>query len=91
MFELFSRDALALAPMKAGPRVFDIAAGPGTLTLLAAKAGRTVSAIDFSPEMVKNLKRRSSDAELSADVRLAMGNSCREAARSSTRRSRCSD
>jgi ubiquinone/menaquinone biosynthesis C-methylase UbiE len=73
MFELFSRDALALAPTFAGARVLDVAAGPGTLTLLAAEAGRSVSAIDFSPEMVKNLKRRLNGAQQGADVRLGDG------------------
>jgi SAM-dependent methyltransferase len=73
MFELFSRDALALAPTHAGARVLDVAAGPGTLTLLAAEAGRSVAAIDFSPQMVKNLKARLNGAQLGADVRLADG------------------
>lgn len=73
MFELFSRDALGLAPNTAGARVLDVAAGPGTLTLLAAEAGGSVSAIDFSPEMVKNLKQRLKAAELEADVRLGDG------------------
>jgi SAM-dependent methyltransferase len=43
------------------------------LTLLAAESGRSLSAIDFSPEMVKNLKRRLNDARLNADVRLGDG------------------
>jgi len=73
VFERFSRDALALAPTHAGARVLDVAAGPGTLTLLAAEAGRSVSAIDFSPEMVKNLKRRLNGAQLGADVRVGDG------------------
>lgn len=73
MFELFSNDALALGPTPEGARLLDVAAGPGTLTLLAARSGRVLSAIDFSPEMVKNLKRRLSDAQLSADVRLGDG------------------
>jgi len=70
MFELFSRDALALMPTGPEARLLDVAAGPGTLTLLAAGRGCSLSAIDFSPEMVKNLKRRLNDARLSADVRL---------------------
>ncbi len=73
MFELFSRDALALVPTHAGARVLDVAAGPGTLTLLAAEAGRSVAAIDFSPQMVKNLKARLNGAQLGADVRLGDG------------------
>ena len=33
-FERFSRDALRLADLPAGARVVDVAAGPGTLSLL---------------------------------------------------------
>jgi SAM-dependent methyltransferase len=73
MFELFSRDALALAPTPPGARILDVAAGPGTLTLIAAESGRSVSAIDFSPQMVMNLKRRLNGAQLGADVRLGDG------------------
>ncbi len=73
MFELFSRDALALAPTPPGARVLDVAAGPGTLTVVAAESGRAVSAIDFSSQMLTNLKRRLSDAKLSADVRQGDG------------------
>jgi ubiquinone/menaquinone biosynthesis C-methylase UbiE len=73
LFELFSRDALALAPTPEGARLLDVAAGPGTLTLLAAQAGRSLSTIDFSPQMVENLKRRLASAELTADVRLGDG------------------
>lgn len=69
MFELFSKDALALAPTHAGAKVLDVACGPGTLTLLAAEAGRSVSCIDFSPQMVRNLKRRLNGAQQGADVR----------------------
>ena len=73
MFELFSKDALALAPTPAGARLLDVAAGPGTLTLLAAESGRSLAAIDFSPQMVANLKRRLNGAQLGADVRLGDG------------------
>lgn len=73
MFELFSRDALELAKAPAGARLLDVAAGPGTLTLLAAASGRSLAAIDFSPQMVANLKRRLNDAQLGADVRLGDG------------------
>jgi ubiquinone/menaquinone biosynthesis C-methylase UbiE len=73
MFELFAKDALALAPTPAGSRILDVAAGPGTITLLAAEAGRSPAAIDFSPQMVTNLKRRLNGAQLGADVRLGDG------------------
>jgi SAM-dependent methyltransferase len=73
MFELFSRDALALVQTSPGARLLDVAAGPGTLTLLAAASGHSLSAIDFSPQMVENLQRRLTQAQLSADVRLGDG------------------
>jgi ubiquinone/menaquinone biosynthesis C-methylase UbiE len=73
MFELFAKDALALAPTPPGARLLDVAAGPGTLTLIAAESGRSLSAIDFSPQMVTNLKRRLNGAQLGADVRLGDG------------------
>jgi SAM-dependent methyltransferase len=38
--------------------VADVASGPGTLALLAARAGLLVDAIDFSPEMITLLERR---------------------------------
>jgi SAM-dependent methyltransferase len=75
MFELFAKDALALAPTHAGAKVLDVACGPGTLTLLAAEAGRSVSSIDFSPQMVRNLKRRLNGAQQGADVREGDGQS----------------
>jgi SAM-dependent methyltransferase len=73
MFELFSRDALGLVSTHAGARVLDVAAGPGTLTVMAAAMGCSVAAIDFSPQMVKNLEARLSRAQLAADVRLGDG------------------
>jgi SAM-dependent methyltransferase len=73
MFELFARDALELLPTPGGARLLDVAAGPGTLTLLAAESGKSVAAIDFSPQMVSNLKRRLDGAQLGADIRLGDG------------------
>jgi SAM-dependent methyltransferase len=69
-FEAYAKAALELAPTVAGARVLDVAAGPGTITLLAAEAGRSVSAIDFSPQMVTNLRRRLNGAQLGADVQV---------------------
>jgi ubiquinone/menaquinone biosynthesis C-methylase UbiE len=39
-------------------RVLDVAAGPGTLTFLAAPRVARVSAIDFSPTMIEELRAR---------------------------------
>jgi ubiquinone/menaquinone biosynthesis C-methylase UbiE len=57
-FRVFSEQALALAPFDSGARVLDVAAGPGTLTFLAAARGAYVSAVDFSLGMVEQLRQR---------------------------------
>jgi ubiquinone/menaquinone biosynthesis C-methylase UbiE len=57
-FELFAADALRLADVTAGSRVLDVACGPGTLSLLAARRGAKVDAIDFSAGMVERLRAR---------------------------------
>jgi SAM-dependent methyltransferase len=61
-FTLYARDALARAAVGPGARVADVAAGPGTLSLLAAAAGARVSAIDISPRMVEGLGARAAAA-----------------------------
>ncbi len=53
----FAADALELVPLPIAARVLDVAAGPGTLSFLAARAGAKVTAIDFAPEMIALLKR----------------------------------
>src|SRR5262249_12459284 len=74
IFERFSRDALRLAALPTSARVLDAAAGPGTLALLAAASGARVSAIDFSPAMIAQLRRRAAAAGLSGiDARLGDG------------------
>jgi ubiquinone/menaquinone biosynthesis C-methylase UbiE len=74
-FESFSREALRLAALPPKARVADIAAGPGTLSLLAAAAGARVNAIDVSPRMVNEFRARVAAAGLSdaIDVRVGDG------------------
>src|SRR5262245_15468583 len=74
-FEVFSREALRLAALPERARVADVAAGPGTLSLMAATAGATVSAIDLSPQMVAQFRARVAGAGLegAVDVRLGDG------------------
>jgi ubiquinone/menaquinone biosynthesis C-methylase UbiE len=57
-FEPFANDALNLAGVAEGSRIVDVACGPGTLALLAAKRGARVSAIDFASSMVEALRAR---------------------------------
>jgi ubiquinone/menaquinone biosynthesis C-methylase UbiE len=57
-FSKYSVEALRLADLSHGARVLDVAAGPGTLSLLAAHAGAKVKALDFSPVMIDALRKR---------------------------------
>jgi len=61
----YAVDALELAPLAHGARVLDVAAGPGTLSLLAAKQGLSVTALDFSRDMIAQLEARAAHAGLS--------------------------
>ncbi|WP_437602545.1 class I SAM-dependent methyltransferase [Sorangium sp. So ce590] len=71
-FEKYAADALRLAGIGPGARVLDVAAGPGTLSLLAAGEAR-VTAIDFSPAMVERLRERAARAGLAVDARVGDG------------------
>jgi SAM-dependent methyltransferase len=57
-FACFAEDALELAHLGPGERALDVATGPGTLALAAARWGAHVSAVDFSPQMIAELKSR---------------------------------
>lgn len=73
-FELFSRAALEQAALARGARIVDVAAGPGTLSLLAATTlGARVSAIDFSAAMVDQLRSRVASAGLAGAVEAVVG------------------
>lgn len=74
-FEVFSRAALQAAALPAGARIVDVAAGPGTLSLLAAAGGARVSAIDISEQMVSAFRERAAAAGLGSalDIRLGDG------------------
>ncbi len=76
-FERFSRAALRLAELPPAGRIVDVAAGPGTISLLAAAAGARMSAIAFSKRMVEQFRPRASAAGLAGavDVRVGDGQS----------------
>jgi SAM-dependent methyltransferase len=59
-FESFATEALRLVPAKG--EVIDVAAGPGSLSLLAARTARRVVAVDFAPAMLAELRGRASAA-----------------------------
>jgi SAM-dependent methyltransferase len=62
-FEAFAAEALRLAP--AAGDVLDVAAGPGSLSLLAARTARRVVALDFAPAMLAELRARAQAAHIS--------------------------
>ncbi len=57
-FEPYSRRALELAGTRPQQHILDVATGPGTLAVLAAQAGHRVTAVDFSSEMLAELRAR---------------------------------
>ncbi|HEX9399633.1 MAG TPA: methyltransferase domain-containing protein [Anaeromyxobacter sp.] len=72
VFERFAVRALDLASVGPGTRVLDVAAGPGTLALVAAERGAEVTAVDFSPGMIERLRGRAA-ANGVATVRAVVG------------------
>jgi len=54
----FARAGLALAGLEAGDRFLDVAAGPGGLSLPAARLGARVLATDWSPAMLERFAVR---------------------------------
>src|SRR3954466_207529 len=64
LFEKYSEAALTLAAPKPDARIIDVACGPGTLSLLAARRVAHVEALDFSPDMLKQLEARAAAAKI---------------------------
>jgi ubiquinone/menaquinone biosynthesis C-methylase UbiE len=64
-FEKYAADALRVAELRPGARVLDVAAGPGTLALLAAKDASSVEALDFANDMITLLEQRARQVGLS--------------------------
>jgi SAM-dependent methyltransferase len=67
-FEVYANEALRLAAAPPGGRVVDVACGPGTLSLLAARAGLAVDAVDFSPVMIAELEARAAGTGVTPHV-----------------------
>jgi ubiquinone/menaquinone biosynthesis C-methylase UbiE len=53
-----ANEALALAGLRPGQRFLDVAAGPGGLSLPAARLGAKVLATDWSPAMIERFEAR---------------------------------
>ncbi len=60
-FSKYAADALELADLPPNPSIVDVAAGPGTLALMAAARGAKVCALDFSGIMIAHLRRRAAE------------------------------
>jgi ubiquinone/menaquinone biosynthesis C-methylase UbiE len=54
----FANEGLRLAGLKPGERFLDVAAGPGGLSLPAARLGAKVVATDWSPAMIERFEKR---------------------------------
>jgi SAM-dependent methyltransferase len=71
VFRELARQTLALVPP--GLRAVDVAAGPGTLSFLAAAHGAQVDAIDFSPDMIAKLGARLEHEPAAIEARIGDG------------------
>jgi SAM-dependent methyltransferase len=72
-FRHYAEAALVRAKPPANGRVLDVAAGPGTLSLLAAERGHAVCAIDFAPNMIAMLKQSARDRALDVECHVGDG------------------
>ena len=73
IFAWFAQKAIDLARLAPAARVLDVAAGPGTLSFLAARAGAHVTAIDFSPAMIEKLRERASSESVAVESQVGDG------------------
>ncbi|HWH98788.1 MAG TPA: methyltransferase domain-containing protein [Propionibacteriaceae bacterium] len=64
----FANAGLRLAGLTSGQRFLDVAAGPGGLSLPAARLGAKVLATDWSPAMIERFEARVRDEGLSTAV-----------------------
>jgi SAM-dependent methyltransferase len=72
-FDVYARAAIELAALPPSPRVADVAAGPGTISLQVATAGGRVSAIDLSEAMLAQLRKRARAAGVAAAIDAHLG------------------
>lgn len=64
----YTQEALKMAPLPAGARVLDVATGPGTMAIAAARGGARVVATDFSQVMVDQVAARAQAEGLAGRV-----------------------
>lgn len=69
----YAEHVLEATDLREGERVLDVAAGSGALSLMAARRGARVTAVDFSPGMVERLTARASGLDLDVEVAVMDG------------------
>src|SRR5262249_40399297 len=57
-FSAFAKEALRILAPRASDKILDVATGPGTLALRAAAHAAHVTAVDFAPGMIEELRSR---------------------------------
>ena len=72
LFLYYAREAISRAQLPPKAKVADIAAGPGTLSLLIAPEVSEVVAVDFAPEMIKALKQKSIESNIT-NIKASIG------------------
>jgi SAM-dependent methyltransferase len=72
-FRNYAAAALRKAGLVGGAKILDVAAGPGTLSLLAAEQGFDVTAVDFSANMIAQLEQAARDQKLQVRCQVADG------------------
>lgn len=72
-FRNYAAVALDRASLANGAHVLDVAAGPGTLAVLAAQRGYRTTAVDFSPKMIDELRAAATLAGIAIETHVADG------------------
>ena len=73
VFENYAREALRLSALAPNSEVLDVATGPGTLALMAAEQGHTVTAIDVSRGMIDRLRAAATARKIRIDSKVGDG------------------
>lgn len=74
LFEHMAREALRIVAPPTGSRIIDVACGPATLSVLAARDGHHVDGIDFSRTMIEKAAARIAKQGIaSIELRVADG------------------
>jgi SAM-dependent methyltransferase len=72
-FRQYAEAALLSNELPVDAKILDVAAGPGTLSLLAAARGYDVYAVDFAPNMIAMLERSARAQQVEVKSQVANG------------------